>query len=179
MSDELIISQCAPTLAGIKTANMFTDEYTSREEVAQSLRRLNGVLNPKGLRIVAMRYMEKRVLLYLYRPEALSRDLQNADAQEILRSLGYSECACSKAENCLGCLICRLRRGGAFPHEVGLFLGYPPEDVRGFIENRAGGFKLLGCWKVYGDVEQAKKKFESFKSCTRACRGKALVEIIQ
>ena len=26
---------------------------------------------------------------------------------------------------------------GEFPHEVGLFLGYPPEDVRGFIENHA------------------------------------------
>ncbi len=25
---------------------------------------------------------------------------------------------------------------GDFPHEIGLLLGYPPEDVIGFIENR-------------------------------------------
>lgn len=79
----------------------------------------------------------------------------------------------------LSCLIGRLRNNADFPHEVGLFLGYPPEDVRGFIENRASGFKLIGCWKVYGDVDAARKKFESFESCTHRSRGKALDEIIQ
>ena len=62
---------------------------------------------------------------------------------------------------------------------MGLFLGYPPEDVRGFIENRAAGCKLIGCWKVYGDVDAAKEKFASFERCTRACKGKALDQILQ
>ena len=75
MSDELVVSQCAPTLAGLKTANMFSAEYESREEVTAELRRLNAVLVPRGLRIVPMRFMQSRVLLYLYRPEALRRDL--------------------------------------------------------------------------------------------------------
>ena len=57
--------------------------------------------------------------------------------------------------------------GGDFPHEVGLFLGYPAEDVRGFIENRAAGCKCVGCWKVYGDVNAAKMRFASFEKCTR------------
>ena len=51
--------------------------------------------------------------------------------------------------------------------------------MRGFIENQASGFKLIGCWKVYGDVDAARKKFESFESCTHRSRGKALDEIIQ
>lgn len=177
MSDELVVSQCAPTLAGLKTANMFSAEYESREEVTAELRRLNAVLVPKGLRIVPMRYMQNRVLLYLYRPEALCRDLENSDAQEILRSCGYEKYC--RAESCLSCLICRMRNNADFPHEVGLFLGYPPEDVRGFMENRASGFKLIGCWKVYGDVDAAREKFKSFESCTRRSRGKALDEIIQ
>lgn len=176
MSDDLVISQCAPTLAGIKTANMFSAQYTSRDEVKDSLRRLNGTLIPHGMRIVLLRYMKSRVLLYLYRPDALSRDLSDSAAQEILRSCGYP---CGGSERCLSCLIGRLRNNEEFPHEVGLFLGYPPEDVRGFIENRAEGFKLIGCWKVYGDVESAKKKFASFESCTRMSRGKTLNEIIQ
>lgn len=177
MSDELVVSQCAPTLAGLKTANMFSAEYTSREEVTADLRRLNAVLVPRGLRIVPMRYMQSRVLLYLYRPDALQRDLADSDAQEILRHCGYGQCA--HAESCLSCLIGRLRNNAEFPHEVGLFLGYPPEDVRGFIENRAAGFKLIGCWKVYGDVAAAKEKFKSFEICTRRSCGKTLDEIIQ
>ena len=46
---------------------------------------------------------------------------------------------------------------GEFPHEVGLFLGYPPEDVEGFIENKACSCKLTGYRKVYSDEEKAKK----------------------
>ena len=167
MSDELVVSQCAPTLAGLKTANMFSAEYESREEVTAELRRLNAVLVPRGLRIVPMRFMQSRVLLYLYRPEALRRDLADSAAQDILRECGYGKC--SRAESCLSCLIDRLRNNADFP----------PEDVRGFIENQASGFKLIGCWKVYGDVDAARKKFESFESCTLRSRGKALDEIIQ
>lgn len=177
MSEELLISQCAPTLVGLKTANMFSAEYKSREEVKCSLRKLNSMLVPKGLRIVAMRYSDSRVLLYLYRPDALRRDLSDSAARDILRERGYNECA--QAENCLSCLIGRLRSCEDFPHEVGLFLGYPPEDVKGFIDNRASGFKLIGCWKVYGDVDAAVEKFESFECCTKGCIGKTLDQIIQ
>ena len=164
MSDELLVSQCAPTLAGLKTANMFSAEYESREEVTAQLRRLNAVLVPKGLRILPMRYMQSRVLLYLYRPDALRRDLENSDARDILRDCGYE--TCDRAESCLRCLIGKMRNNADFPHEVGLFLGYPPEDVRGFMENRAAGFKLIGCWKVYGDVEQAQRLFARYRKCT-------------
>ena len=64
-------------------------------------------------------------------------------------------------------LIARLGQSGDFPHEIGLFLGYPPCDVRGFIEHRAGGCKCCGCWKVYGDVAEARRCFASYKRCTR------------
>ena len=163
MSDEIVVSQCAPTLAGLKTANMFSAEYKSREEVTAWLRSLNAILVPRGLRIVPMRYMQSRVLLYLYRPESLRRDLADSNAQDILRERGYS---CLRAESCLSCLITKLRKNADFPHEVGLFLGYPPEDVRGFIENRAQNFKRAGLWKVYGDVEQAQRLFARYRKCT-------------
>lgn len=73
------------------------------------------------------------------------------------------------AENCDSCLVHlrrRLAEGGEFPHEIGLFLGYPPEDVDGFIKNKACGFKCVGCWKVYGDREKAEKTFSRFRKCT-------------
>ena len=56
---------------------------------------------------------------------------------------------------------------GDFPHEVGLFLSYPPEDVKGFIENRAANAKCTGVWKVYGDERQARQTFAKYKKCTQ------------
>ena len=40
------------------------------------------------------------------------------------------------------------------------------EDVKGFIKNRAAGYKCIGCWKVYGNEQDAKKQFERYKKCT-------------
>ena len=37
---------------------------------------------------------------------------------------------------------------------MGLFLSYPPEDVKGFIDHRANDFKYAGLWKAYGDEEK-------------------------
>ena len=55
---------------------------------------------------------------------------------------------------------------GEFPHEVGLFLSYPPEDVKGFINHRANDFKCAGLWKVYGEEEKACSLFAKYKKCT-------------
>ena len=71
----------------------------------------------------------------------------------------FGKCICQLAR--------KIRSEAEFPHEIGLFLGYPPEDVCGFMENRACNCKCIGCWKVYGDEAAAKKKFAQYKKCTR------------
>ncbi|HBP24462.1 MAG TPA: DUF3793 domain-containing protein, partial [Oribacterium sp.] len=53
-----------------------------------------------------------------------------------------------------------------FPHEIGILLGYPLEDVEGFICHKKEGCKCVGTWKVYGDVQQAKASFHRFERCT-------------
>ena len=163
MSEEVIVRLGAPTLAGIKTGSLFTCAYTSRKSVEESLRQLNRCIAPKGLCLLPLRYSEKNVLLYLFRPAELSRDLQNSEAAELLRQEGYP---CESCGKCLAALTRKLRSGEEFPHEIGLFLSYPPEDVKGFIENRAANYKLSGLWKVYGDEKKAKELFAKYKKCT-------------
>ena len=55
--------------------------------------------------------------------------------------------------------------GDVFPHEVGIFLGYPLWDIRAFIENPRQKAKLTGYWKVYFDVEGALRRFQLFDEC--------------
>ena len=64
-------------------------------------------------------------------------------------------------------LVRRMHSSAEFPHEVGLFLSYPPEDVKGFIENRAANAKCTGVGKVYGDERQARQTFAKYKKCTQ------------
>ena len=167
MSEEHLIRHCAPTLAGLKTGNLFSCPFTCREELLNALRRINHRLLPKGVRAVPLRLSDDRALIYVYRPGKLSSDLRDAAAGQILLRYGYDIAGCEK---CIVRLAQRIRSQEEFPHEIGLFLGYPPEDVCGFIENRACNCKCVGCWKVYGDEETAKRKFAQYKKCTDVYR---------
>lgn len=176
MSEEYLVRHCAPTLAGLKTGSIFVCPYKCKDTLLGSLRQLNKRLGPKGLRVLPLRFSGERVLIYLYRPKKLSADLKDSTAVALLQRHGYSTESCEK---CVHQLARKLRQQEDFPHEIGLFLGYPPEDVHGFIENNACDCKCVGCWKVYGDENAAKKKFAQYKKCTRVycdqwAKGKAI-----
>lgn len=52
-----------------------------------------------------------------------------------------------------------VRNRQGFPHELGVILEYPVEDVKGFIENRGKNCLLEKYWKVYHNREKAEKIF--------------------
>ena len=163
MPEGILIRQGAPTLAGIKTGSLFPCPCEDREALLSDIRQLNRRLSPKGLCLLPIRFLAGQALLYLYRPAVLRRDLRDARAPELLRQAGYEDESCAR---CVARLACRFRESGEFPHEVGLFLSYPPEDVKGFIDHRANDFKCAGLWKVYGDEAKAQALFAKFKKCT-------------
>lgn len=163
MSEEHLIRNCAPTLAGLKTGNMFTCPCRDRKSLLDSVRQLNRRLRSKGLLLLPLRFSEQKALLYLFRPAKLKQDLSQKTAEQLLRCHGYETGSCEK---CVAHLIRKLRHREEFPHEIGLFLGYPPEDVQGFICQGPDLCKCCGCWKVYGDEAAAQKKFAQFKHCT-------------
>lgn len=181
MSEETVIRQCAPTLAGIKTGSLFSCPCQDKKEMQREIASFNRQFSSKGLCLLPLKYEESkgRVLLYMYRPNGLKEDLQNELAREVLEQEGYPW---ADAGRCVVRLIRKLSEDEEFPHEIGLFLSYPPEDVKGFMDNHADNFKYSGIWKVYGDVDHAKNLFARFKKCTETyCRlwqqGQALSQL--
>ena len=165
--EETVIRMAAPTLAGIKTGSLFPFYYRSREELGEEMGRLNRLLIPRGLRLVLLRLTERSALLYLFRPAELEKDLQDCTACELLRGAGYP---CTGCGACLCHLLKRFQSGEEFPHEIGLFLSYPPEDVKGFLTDR-DSYKAICLWKIYGDEEKARQMCARYKTCTECyCR---------
>ncbi|SFQ50472.1 Protein of unknown function [Lachnospiraceae bacterium XBB1006] len=164
MSEDLVVLHCSPTMAGLKTASLFTCPIEDREDFTASLKRLNNILVPKGLRILPIKFMEKRILIYMYRPKNLTRDLNHPLAKKILQELGYPT---DHMDQCVNYMIYRVNASEKFPHEIGLFLGYPPKDVQAFIKNKARDAKFVGTWKVYYDEEKALKTFALYDKCSR------------
>lgn len=165
MPEELLVRYCAPTLAGLKTGSLFSCRYESRTELLRRLRAWNLVLRPKGIGVLPLRWTERWALLYVVRPDALKADLARAEPSAILSAAGYP----ADPVRCVVELKRRLNTGTEFPHEIGLFLGYPAEDVRGFMEHRGKCCRCVGCWKVYGDPERAERLFHRYRVCTASC----------
>ena len=164
MSEEMVVRQAAPTLAGIKTGSLFPCPCAEKDVLLGEIRAFNRHYLSRGLCLLPLRFAEGKALLYLYRPAALQRDLRAQTAKALLVDAGYP---CGSCGGCVARLVRRMREGAEFPHEVGLFLSYPPEDVKGFIENRAANAKCTGVWKVYGDERQARQTFDRYKKCTQ------------
>lgn len=166
MLANLLVEHCSPTLAGIKTANLFNYSYGShsRAELAFILALWNKRLNYKGVSLKILKISNGNALLYVYREKKLKEDFSKKGVAEFLSSCGYDS---SNIPLCIERLIKRICESESFPHEIGLFLGYPLGDVTGFIENKGKNSLYTGFWKVYCNKNEAIRTFEKYKKCRK------------
>lgn len=110
-------------------------------------------------------------LLFCYHKELLQETLCQSKGNILMSGYASTE----KLEDALGILMDKLKRYHTehqiFPHEVGIFLGYPLWDVEGFIQNHGQNYKLIGYWKVYDDVIGAIRKFQEYDRRKRQAVG--------
>lgn len=159
-----LVRQCAPTLAGLKPGSLFCFRSPGPGDVRQAAQHWDARLRPLGLgvRLLLERPGDGSALIYLYRPAHLERVLALSGRRRFLEEAGYR---LEGAEGLLDQLAARLRSRPDFPHEIGLFLGYPLRDVVGFIENRGKNFTCCGLWKSYGDPRAMGICFQCFRQC--------------
>lgn len=163
MLENLVIEYCAPTLAGIKSGGLFSYFYDSKESAMEEMQKINLKLNKRGVFAVVLLWRNKSALVYTYRSSLLEKELKRSGVMELLSRYGYLGC---DIETCLKHLRCRLADCDGFPHEIGVFLGYPLEDVIGFIDHKGDNCKYCGLWKVYCNECEALKMFEKIRKCT-------------
>lgn len=164
MLEQYLVEHCSPTLAGLKTANLFSVRFSDEEELNSHISQCKKSFQDKGVSLILLKKKAGMALIYVCRREKLQKDLQKNGVKEFLKKYGYEN---TDVEEAIACLKTRLNLEEKFPHEIGLFLGYPLGDVIGFIENAGKNSKCAGCWKVYCNECETMKLFEKFKKCTR------------
>jgi len=157
---------CAPSLVGIKAADMICWEPPARD-TAEFLQHYTETLARLGVCLRVLRPCGNRLLMLVFRPKLLEKCLSQPDVQAALAEEGYPMHPRTDTDALLDHLCRRLERE-EFPHEIGLFLGYPVADVEGFRIHGGRNCKLSGCWKVYGDADYARRMFERFLRCRQA-----------
>jgi len=167
---------CSPALAGIKPACLMACGH----ETPIALETYTRAFSPRGIRFQTVFTRDGRCLLMVYNVKLLKKRLSDPFVVSALCGFGYPA-----GEGCnerVKRLIARLEGRGSFPHEIGLFLGYPVEDVLGFVRNKGSGCKLCGFWKVYGDAEFARREFRRIAGVCRAVtkrveHGESILEV--
>lgn len=180
--EQLLIEHCAPTLANVKTANMFCYKTGINEIICETISYWNNRLNKFGISIKVLKQFshQRSYLVYVYREKNLIADLEQAGVKKFLEKYGYNKL--TMIEKYLNRLSIHLYDREDFPHEIGLFLGYPLKDVEGFIENKGRNYYCAGCWKVYSNPQLAQKRFERYKKCVEIykklhCNGKSITQL--
>ena len=162
--EAVLVRQCAPTLAGMKPGSIFCFNHSPLEVSRQKVCQWNKQLEPFGLtvQILLERPSSSSVIVFVYRHNRLEQMLSDDAYQSFLAQAGYER---TNLDDLLEQLAQRLRTQPEFPHEIGVFLGYPLRDVIGFIENHGRNFTCCGFWKSYGDPAEMQVCFACYRRC--------------
>lgn len=145
---------CAPLLSGYRISIFLV---IPDNQVEKSLK----LIGDMGL-VTQMLYKRNgKNGVLIFKERELKRYMQNTDVKELLLKLGYYS-------DFFGDILAEFSKRYQnyadneknFPHELGIFLGYPIEDVIGYLENLGANYLCAGYWKVYKD---ASFKQEIFK----------------
>ena len=126
MLERALIDHGSPTLANMKVGSLFTSSCADAAGFRAEFRRVQAALESRGVSLSILRVQQERALVYVYRQEALAALLAQADVQAFLRAMGYGD---TSPDGALAFLRQRLAESPCFPHEIGVFLGYPLSDV--------------------------------------------------
>lgn len=161
--EESLIHNASPTMASIKMANLYNFRFNSQEECESSIKHFNSIMNVKGVYIELLKQADDFYLIYVYRKSHLLEQLRREDVRAFLKEMGYPKQA--DVESYINVIKARLRENTEFPHEIGVFLGYPLSDVKAFIKEKGKNCLVCGDWKAYNDENNAKCMFCKYKHC--------------
>ena len=154
-----IVLRCAPFIAGLKTSNLL---IIAKEQMAD----VRQLLEDAEFRCFILYQGDLKIVLLLYSACQLEDYLERKEVRRILLRQGYEDGSFQELLRTFAVRYEAYMQGKRrFPHEMGLFLGYPAEDVKGFIENKGQNALCAGYWKVY---ENAPKKMYLFQKFDQA-----------
>ncbi len=155
-----LINLTGATLAGVKPAELLNIPMSRGAIKQEQWEECKGCFLQYGkIKIREIKKQNGRKQVLVYHHLSLAKVLSEEANLKFLRERGYP--GQYSIESYVDLLVKRLQ-GNNFPHEIGIFLGYPLKDVLGFIG--CSSLKLIRRrgWNFYGDEEISNRRYESF-----------------
>lgn len=152
-----IALQCSLVLSGIKPSNLLI--YSNHCEGC-----ISEELKNTGAEHMKLYTGKNDSVSIIFNREKLEEALLDEENREFIKQYGYEDFSVNSVIEKLAGRYTEFKEGKAeFPHEMGIVLGYPLEDVSGFIENNGKNYLYSGYWKVYKNAEEKIQLFKIYK----------------
>lgn len=149
--------QCAPVITGVKMSNLLMIQN-------HNINRVETLLGDSDIQLFRLYTADNKTSFLLYRRDRFQQYLQQEEVKRLLVKMGYQSLEESELLTEFQKRYAACRRGHMdFPHEMGMFLGYPIEDVLGFIEHKGKNYLYSGYWKVYSNIQEKRRLFKEFE----------------
>ncbi|MGO1579868.1 MAG: DUF3793 family protein [Peptoniphilaceae bacterium] len=152
----LIRFNISPTQSNIKLGTLINFSRTNKnlKEIWDNNKYF--ISNKLEINFFELKTSKKSSLVYFYKKEILDIFLKDKINKEFLSQYGYN---CSNTKEYLELLKHNFELKESCPKEIGVFLGYPLDDVRDFnCSNKA--CKCIGYWKCYNNIEYSISLFK-------------------
>jgi len=151
----------APMLANKKPAVLITLKSKKDEDFDVLINSQRFIKRILSINFKIIHKYENKNLVLFYRKKELEKFINEKWRNRYFKKIGYS--SCSELDDFLNKLVVNFSEK-SFPHEIGIFLGYPLKDVIGFIEHKSKAPKTKGTmWKIYGCPDKSLMLMNSYK----------------
>ena len=149
--------QCAPLITGLKESNLLNIKK-------QDYQRMKDIFKESELTIYPLGIHAGKITVFLYHRERLEKFFSGESVLALLHEIGYIDTDLKQVLPVFRTHYQQyLKEKKVFPHEMGLLLGYPPEDVKGFIHNQGKNYLYSGYWKVYDRPHEKIRLFQKYE----------------
>ena len=166
--NSIITSQCAPVFSGLKLSNLLVIDDIYSQECECSMTESFDDLDISYVKLLS--YKSKSYYL-VYKCNNLPAYINCRECRHLLNELGYEKTdfvsVIKQLKKRYTLYMYNNEHYKYFPHEIGLVLGYPVEDVRGFIDNSGENYIYNGYWKVYGHPNEKHRLFCRYERATK------------
>lgn len=156
--------ELAPTIYGEKPATLLNLMNTRKFPMKTLwLTHGQGLVANSNIKWLLLKEDDDSIKILFYHVELLSKFVTEYHNRCFLKNFGYHNGM--KLEEVLEHFKERFQ--SICPHEMGILLGIPLKDVRGFIEANEECHTCQGMWKIYGDPTSSlcvMKRMEETKS---------------
>lgn len=157
--EKFLIYNASLVISGLKPSATITIKKDKENLYDKWIKYGIDFLESIDIKYINLRECSNALIILIYSKKQLSEYLFKKDNKRFLMQLGYSNK--NEINNYLSMLKKRYKEFNC-PHELGIFLGFPLNDVMDFMNCKKKKCLSCGYWLVYNNLQEAKETFSRY-----------------